>query len=95
MRLERCPNKCTAKLRAGECKRVPRNSVGYLAGYYIGCPGCGLPQAVRPEDATIVEEGMDVGETPRLSVSAVRCSRCSVVYRIDGDEITTEVARAS
>jgi hypothetical protein len=95
MRLARCPSKCTAKLRSGECKRVPQNVAVYLAGYYVGCPGCGFPQAVRVEDATIAEEGMDVGEVPRLTVSPVRCSRCEVLYRIDSDEITiVEAGRA-
>lgn len=94
MRLVRCPTKCTAKLRAGECKRIPRDAA-YLAGYYVGCPVCGMPQAIRPEDATILEEGLDPGETPRLTVSAVTCSRCASVFRIDADEVLVmKVSRA-
>lgn len=86
MRIERCPTKCAAKLGRGECKRVPRGAL-YLIGYYLGCPACGFAQAIRTEDASIVETGMDVGETPELSISLVTCSRCGKAFRVDRDEV--------
>lgn len=87
MRLVRCPDKCIAKLGRGEAKRVPSRSTFYLAGYYIGCPFCGLPQTIRSCDAAFIESGFDVGETPAMNMSPVRCDRCGGSYRIEQDEI--------
>lgn len=91
MRLVRCQDKCVAKLRAGECKRAPRG-VGRLFGYYVGCPACGLAQPIVVGEVSIVEEGMEVGETPRLTIAAVTCGRCGCVFEIDRDEFKVRCA---
>jgi hypothetical protein len=87
VRLVRCPTKCIAKLARGEAKRVPAKSVSYLAGYYIGCPFCGLPQTIRSCDAAFIESGLDVEEDIVMNMSPVCCTRCDGIYRIEQDEI--------
>lgn len=77
----RCPDKCNAKLRHAEAKRIPRSAL-YLHGYYIGCPSCGLPQAVTVFDVAIAEEG------PLVSIERIVCGSCGCCYRIDRDEVT-------
>lgn len=74
-------------------KRAPARSLFYLVGYYIGCPVCGLTQCFPSGDVKFVEEGMDVGEVPVLSMTSGTCGRCHSVFRIDRDEIVIEKER--
>jgi hypothetical protein len=86
VRLSRCPKTCASKLRAGEAKRIPTGAL-QLAGYYLGCPACGFPRACSVTEVDFVETGMDVGETPGLTMGEVRCDRCGVFFRVVEDEI--------
>lgn len=87
MYILRVPSKCVARLAAGEVKRIPVSNPTYLAGYYIGCPSCGRPQAIPTANAQFHEEGLDVGDTPVLSMSKVECDRCHVCFSIERDEV--------
>lgn len=80
MRVVRCPTKCSRKLAAGEIRRVPAPP-GYLAGYHVGCPGCGVPTGHSAVDVTFSEEGES------LSMTDWTCTHCGVRFFIEKDEI--------
>jgi hypothetical protein len=87
MRIERRPDKCTAKLRRGEVKRVPRSSGLPLVGYYVACPVCDRVQVLLATD-------LKIEEAPELSVAPFRCTRCSALARVNRDELVVlEAAR--
>jgi ferredoxin len=88
VRIARAPSKCTRRFAPGDARRVPKD-LTILSGYYVGCPGCGRAVSISITAATIVEEGMDVGETPAVSISPVTCDRCGVHFRVDRDEVVT------
>jgi transcription elongation factor Elf1 len=58
-----------------------------LSGYHIGCPACGRTVSISITATPIVEEGMDVGEAPMVSISPVQCERCGVRFKITRDEV--------
>ena len=89
MRLRRCPTKCTRKIVAGDARRVPARDLSILSGYYLGCPGCGRAVSVSATATAMREAGMDVGETPELTVAPTACDRCGVRFRVDRDEVVT------
>jgi hypothetical protein len=92
MRIERRPDKCTAKLRRGEVKRVPQSAGLGLVGYYLACPACDRVQVLLATDVKIEETA--VGHVPWLSIEPFRCTRCGALARVNRDELVVlEAAR--
>jgi hypothetical protein len=88
VRVKRCYMKCALRLAACEVKRIPVKNLLILSGYYVGCPACGRSMTVSTTRAPIVEEGLDPGETPLLSLGPVPCESCGVVFKILRDEVS-------
>ncbi len=70
---------CTAKLKPGEYKRIPKGAATPV-GFYVACPLCGvvnpLPSAALQTGGVTFEERLLLDEIVLYSLSRVGCLRC-------------------
>lgn len=87
------PKKCACKMVAGEAWAV--RQAGYLVGYYLACPHCGMVNIILSDEAELQEVRRAGVAVPDLVgiIPGVVCTRCRLGFRLVAGRFE-EVARA-